>query len=72
MQALAAIGSGCKQLETLDISGCNRSVTDDGVCELAKLPKLTHLNISLLRSVTDEGVKALARCTKLQVRHRLK
>jgi hypothetical protein len=55
-------------LETLDISGCNRSVTDEGVSELAKLPTLIHLNISLLRSVTDDGVNALARCTKLQVR----
>uniref|UniRef100_A0A914XJ30 F-box domain-containing protein n=1 Tax=Plectus sambesii TaxID=2011161 RepID=A0A914XJ30_9BILA len=64
--ALAAIGSGCKLLETLDISGCNRSVTDDGVRELAKLPNLTHLNISLLRSVTDDGVRTLARCSKLQ------
>ena len=55
-------------MEILDISGCNRFITNEGIIELAKLPNLVQLNMSLLRNVNDEGVQALVARGKLQVR----
>lgn len=54
-------------MEILDISGCNRFITNEGIVELAKLPNLIQLNMSLLRNVNDEGVQALVVRGKLQV-----
>lgn len=59
--------NGCKQLRYVDISGCNRFVTNDGLMELAKLQSLTHLNLSMMRITTDETVKRIAEKGILQV-----
>uniref|UniRef100_A0A0M3HXD0 F-box domain-containing protein n=1 Tax=Ascaris lumbricoides TaxID=6252 RepID=A0A0M3HXD0_ASCLU len=59
-RVLRTLVNGCKQLRYVDISGCNRFVTNDGLMELAKLQSLTHLNLSMMRITTDETVKRIA------------
>ncbi|KHN75506.1 putative F-box/LRR-repeat protein C02F5.7 [Toxocara canis] len=59
-RVLRTLVNGCKQLRYVDISGCNRFVTNDGLMELAKLQYLTHLNLSMMRITSDETVKRLA------------
>uniref|UniRef100_A0A915AZ18 F-box domain-containing protein n=2 Tax=Parascaris univalens TaxID=6257 RepID=A0A915AZ18_PARUN len=59
-RVLRTLVNGCKQLRYVDISGCNRFVTNDGLMELAKLQNLTHLNLSMMRITTDETVKRIA------------
>ncbi|MFH4976109.1 hypothetical protein AB6A40_002818 [Gnathostoma spinigerum] len=64
-RALSSIVNGCKQIKYLDMSGCNRFVTPDGLMGLAKLPALTHLNLSLMRVTTDAILKKIAERGKL-------
>lgn len=64
---LEAIAKGCQQLVALDLTKCVH-LTDAGVTALAKLPKLSTLNMLGCRLVTDDGLCALAAgCEGLKV-----
>uniref|UniRef100_A0A158R5R3 F-box domain-containing protein n=1 Tax=Syphacia muris TaxID=451379 RepID=A0A158R5R3_9BILA len=59
-RVLRTIANNCKQLKFVDLSGCNRFVTEEGLPELAKLPLLAYLNLSFLRITSDEVIKKIA------------
>lgn len=65
---ICAVARGCPSLETLDISGGNRALTDHSLVSLGRFAfrTLKRLNFSYLTLITDIGVKALAKCTKLR------
>ncbi|KAM3719790.1 F-box/LRR-repeat protein [Dirofilaria immitis] len=57
---------GCKQLKYVDLSGCSRFVSNVGLRELAKLPYLSHLNLSYMRVVDDQTIRIIAEKGTLQ------
>ncbi|VIO93609.1 F-box domain containing protein [Brugia malayi] len=57
---------GCKQLKYVDLSGCSRFVSNVGLRELAKLPYLSHLNLSYMRVVDDQTIRIIAEKSTLQ------
>ncbi|VDK84527.1 unnamed protein product [Litomosoides sigmodontis] len=57
---------GCKQLKYVDLSGCSRFVSSVGLRELAKLPYLSHLNLSYMRVVDDQTIRIIAEKGTLQ------
>lgn len=58
--ALDVISRGCRQLSSVDISGCSR-VCDEGVISLATYCiTLARLNVSQCHRLTDQAVIALA------------
>lgn len=60
-KALAAIVEGCEQLTYLNLSGsgggCAGVLSETGISMLARLRKLTHLDISYLEATNDIAMK---------------
>ena len=57
---LISIANGLRQLQSLDIAGCN-NITDEGIRALASgLPQLQSLDISYCGKITDAGIRVLA------------
>ena len=57
---LAAIASSCLRLRLVDVSNCRR-VSDEGVCCVAALPLLSHLELAGCAGAADSPLLALAR-----------
>ncbi|ESO97769.1 hypothetical protein LOTGIDRAFT_152866 [Lottia gigantea] len=65
-EALIAISSGCCKLKNLDVSGCHRCLTDEGVQCLSLLENLEILNISYLHQITDVCLSQISTTGKLK------
>lgn len=57
---LAALAKGrlARNLRVLDLTGCHRNVTDQGVAALHDMPCLVHLDLTHCDLVTDVGMEA--------------
>lgn len=65
---VCAVSHGCQRLETLDIAGGNKGLTDHSLISLGRFAfrTLKRLNCNYLSGITSDGIKALARCSHLQ------
>src|SRR5262249_40800258 len=49
------------------VNGVNCDVTDKGLAQLSRLPKLVYLNLDHCRGVTGAGIRKLADCKSLRI-----
>lgn len=59
-EVLSRLSKGCQNLKFLDISGCFKEVSSEGILHLAGCFALEDLNISYIDKAADDGLAALA------------
>ncbi len=62
---IALIAHLCKQLQTLNLRGCD-NITDAGLLHIAELQQLQTLNLGGCDKITDAGLQHLATLQQLQ------
>lgn len=69
-RAPVVFAQACPNLQSLDLGGCKKLVTDEGLCAIARnCPGLRSINLRFCEQVTDAGVQAVqAACANVQVR----
>ncbi|OXU24733.1 hypothetical protein TSAR_004909 [Trichomalopsis sarcophagae] len=61
---LTVLAKNCKKILNLNLSGCTQ-ITDAGINEISRLPKLEELYIKNLNNVTDQPLKYLPKLKRL-------
>ncbi|XP_065309437.1 putative RNA-binding protein EEED8.10 isoform X2 [Dermacentor albipictus] len=58
--SMGPIATGCKKLRFLDLTNCERGITDAAMSHIAKCSELRELKISYVEKITDAGMCNLA------------
>lgn len=58
--SMASISTGCTKLRFLDLTNCERGITDAAMSHLAKCSELKELKVSYVEKITDAGMCDLA------------